>query len=91
MWEAPTLFCVSYLCTLFLGSTNLPRRQVRDKGWHVHVPSGLWRYLQCSANTLDQWGQESGGGYWPWVCSCSKATFKKIEPVQKKTWLLGFS
>lgn len=37
----PQLFSVSYLCTLFLGSTTLPRRQVRDRGWRVHVPSAL--------------------------------------------------
>lgn len=44
-----------------------------------------------SKHSLDQWEQESGEGYWPWVCSCSKATIKKVEPVEKKTWLLGFS
>lgn len=53
--------------------------------WPVEVPTVF------SKHSLDQWGQESGGGYWPQVCPCSKATFKKVEPVEKKTWLLGFN
>lgn len=40
MWEAPTLSCVSYLCILFLGSTNLPRRQAKDKGFMSPLACG---------------------------------------------------
>lgn len=81
----PQLFPVC-LIYLFLGSTNLPRKQARDKGWHVHVPSGLWRYLQFSANSQVVENKGWVGGIGPGCILALRQHLRKVEPVKKKTW-----
>lgn len=87
----PQLFSVSYLCTLFLGSTNLPRSQVRDRGWCVHVPSalrGTYSAQQTLFHVIKDRVQERGTG--PGYVLALRQHLRKVKPVKKVNVVTGF-